>query len=609
MWKKWQNFIQRKGLNPIVNRKKFSIFLFFLTIGVFLLFIARFTYVVVVGRVGNTSLSAKTQELYQGSSVIKAKRGTIYDRNGNIIAADATSYSLYAVLDKTYLGIATNGKDNAREKLYVEDKNKEKVAEVIAANTDLEKDYVLKQLNQDLKQVEFGNGGKNLTLETRNKIEEALEADKIKGIYFTEQQARVYPNGIFASHLIGYAQSDGEGGVAGQMGIEKAEDDILAGTDGEETYLKDSAQRKIAGSVEVQKKAVDGKDIYTTLDLNLQVLLEDSMTEILSKYPKQEDMTAMLVEAKTGNIVAASQRPTFNPETKEGLEKTDDETDVWSNLLIERAYEPGSTMKAFTIATAFENGILDPNAFVKTGVYEFEDGTKIYDWNKEGEGTITYRQAFAFSSNVAMVNLETQMKDKWVASLDKFGFNKLTGTDLLNEVPGYLPDMTNSVDSAITSYGQGISVTPFQMVQAYTAIANKGTMLKPNYISKIVDSKGKEKVMPVKEVGKPISADSAAKTLDMMASVVEDPTYGTGTSYALDGYRVSAKTGTAQVFDNSRGKYFEKTYINSVAQIAPIEDPEYIMFVTTKGDGEQASTIISSVSNKVLKEALDRKLK
>ncbi|MGX6962610.1 penicillin-binding transpeptidase domain-containing protein [Vagococcus xieshaowenii] len=609
MWEKWQNFIQRKGLNPIVNRKKFSIFLFFVTIGVFLLFIARFSYVVLIGRVGNTSLSDKTQELYQGSSVIKAKRGTIYDRNGNIIAADATSYSLYAVLDNTYLGIATNGKNGSREKLYVEDKNKEKVAEVIAKNTDLEKEYVLDQLNQDLKQVEFGNGGKNLTLETKNKIEESLDADGIKGIYFTEQQARVYPNGIFASHLIGYAQNDGEDSMTGQMGIEKAENETLSGKNGKETYLKDSAQRKIAGSVEVEKKAVDGKDIYTTLDLNLQVLLEDSMTEVLKKFPDQDDMTAMLVEAKTGNIVAASQRPTFNPETKEGLEKQDDETDIWSNLLIQRQYEPGSTMKVFTVATAFENGILDPNAYVKTGVYEFEDGTKIYDWNKEGEGTITYRQAFAFSSNVAMVNLETQMKDKWVESLDKFGFNKLTGTNLLNEVPGYLPDMSNSVDSAITSYGQGISVTPFQMIQAYTAIANNGTMLKPNYISKVVDSNGEIKEMPVKEVGKPISAETAKKTLDMMTSVVEDQTYGTGTSYGIDGYRVSAKTGTAQVFDNSTGKYFEKIYINSAVQIAPTENPEYIMFVTTKGDGEQASTIISSVSNKVLKEALDRKLK
>lgn len=612
MWEKWKKFIEQKGTNPVTNRKKFSFFLIVLTSVTFFAFILRFGYIVVVGKIGDKSLSEKTHQLYEGSSVIKAKRGTIYDRNGNVIAEDATSYSLYAVLDKKYLGVSPTGKASSREKLYVQEKDIPKIAEIISKHTQLKKEYITSQLSLEGDRVEFGSLGKGFTLETKNKIEKELAQAEIKGIYFTEHPSRVYPNGKFSSQLIGFTQladaEDDSKGLVGIMGIEQANNEILAGEDGLETYIKDSEQRQIAGSAEVKKKAVNGKDIYTTLDLNIGVLLEQKMDEVYEKGVNDE-ITTMLVEADTGNIVAASQRPTFNPETKEGLEKGAGEESVWQNLLVENPYEPGSTMKVFTLSAAIEQGIYNPNNFIKTGFFEFEDGTRIYDHVKSGNGTITYRQAFAWSSNVAMVTLEQAMQKTWPDAIKKFGFTKVTGTDLFHESAGTLPDMTNSVDAATTAYGQGISVTPFQMVQAYTSIANSGTMLEPNYISKIVDSKGKVTNSSPKVVGNPIKESTSKAVLDTMTSVVEDEVYGTGKVYGIEGYRVSAKTGTAQVYDNKTGKYDYTRHVNSVVQIAPTENPKYIMYVTMNTKDPAAATLVSKIANPVLKEALDRELK
>lgn len=633
MWRKWQNFIRQKGTNPQLNRRKFAMLLFGTTIAVFFIFVARFNYIVLVGKIGKTSLDRKTQELYQGSSVVKAKRGTIYDRDGEVIAEDATSYSLYAVLDEEYLGQSETGKSKDREKLFVQEKDKNKIAAVLENHTNLEASYVLEQLSKDQKQVEFGPEGKQLSLEQKNSIEEELAALEIKGIYFNEHVTRSYPNGVFSSHLIGFAQFpknkedelDETKGLVGQMGIEEAENDLLAGENGEIEYLKDKNQREIPTTRIVKKEAKDGKDIYTTLDVSLGLYLEEKMDEVQEKYQPYE-MTAMLVEAKTGNIVAASQRPTFNPETKEGLggdsdvideieeaddsEESEEEGIQWYNLLTQMPIEPGSTMKAFTVASSIDLGQFDQNALVKTGVREFEDGTKIFDWDNVGVGTVTYRQAFAYSSNVAMVTLQERMGAQWEDYIKRFGFTQPTGTNLLNENPGYLPDMTNAVDAAVTSFGQGISVTPFQMVQGYTAIANQGTMLKPNYIKKIVDGDNKTTEIGPKAVGQPISETTASQTLDLMTAVVEDEDYGTGGNFAIEGYRVSAKTGTAQIFNNKKGNYYKDRYIFSVAQIAPTEDPKYIMYVTVKLDNTVGGgEVVAEISNPVLKMALDLDMK
>ncbi len=614
--KKMKRKIDSKNLTPAGNRRNVGIILFSTSIVIFLLFAVRFVYIIGVGKVGSESLDKKRQDLYQGSSIIKAKRGTIYDRNGQPIAEDATSYSLYAELGKDYIGL--NNK-----KLYVQKKDHEEIANILNKYAGIDKKLTLEQLNKEVKKnengkyygsTEFGSKGKNLSLETKTNIEKALDKAGIPGIYFTEHPDRMYPNGKFASYLIGYAQpekaDEEDSKLTGKngMGIEKAYDDILKGEDGYKYYQKDSKGNELPGSVIVDKEAVDGKDIYTTLDSNLQLRLEEVMDDVYQKSDP-ENMTAVLMSAKTGEILAASQRPTFDPQTKEGLyEEKDKPKPVWQNLLIQTPYEPGSTMKVFTVAAALDSGNLNENETFQSGSIQVYDA-KINDWKPEGKGMMTYRQALAWSSNVGMVHLEQKMGPVWQEYLNKFGFGKSTDSGLPFEEAGSIRDK-NPVDTAMSAFGQAIGVTNFQMMQGFTAIANNGTMLKPQYIKKIASEDGKdEKVYGPVEVGKPIKEETADKVLDYMKDTVEDPNYGTGYGiYGIDGVNVSAKTGTAQIFDENVLLTGPNDYLYSVVQMAPTEDPEYIMYVTLKrpkitGEYGSPADLIAEISNGMLKHA------
>lgn len=605
--------IQQNSLTPAGNRKKVGIILFYASIAIFMLFAVRLTYVISVGKVGTGSLDAERQKIYQGSSVIKAKRGTIYDRNGQPLAEDAASYSLYAELSKDYIGI--NGVE-----LYVHDDDHEQIADILNKYTGMDKKLVLEQLTpkkndsgKPINTVEFGSKGKNLSLETKTKIEEALEKEKITGIYFKEHPDRMYPNGNFASYFIGYAQPENteaeDSKLSGKngMGIENAYDEVLRGTDGFKYFQKDSKGNELPGSEVVEQEALDGQDIYTTFDSNLQVRLEDVMDSVFEKaHP--EDMTAILMEAKTGDILAASQRPSFDPQTKEGLVAKKEQPDpVWENLLVQRPYEPGSTIKPFTVAAAIDSGNYDANATFNSGRMDLYDAT-ISDWIPDGKGLLTYRQALSWSSNVGMVLLEQKMGNTWLEYLQRFGFGHSTESGLPLEAPGDIRDK-NAVDTAMTAFGQAISVTNLQMMQAYTALTNEGKMLRPRYIKQIIDSEGNEKEIPVEVVGEPIKASTAKTVLEYMQDTVTDEVYGTGYGiYNIEGVNVSAKTGTAQIFENGQLLTGANDYIYSVVQIAPTEDPEYIMYVTMKkpvitGEYGSPSELISEISNGMLKHA------
>lgn len=273
--------MEKKNLNPMNNRKKVGIILFATSIGLFFLFAVRFSYIVIGGHVAGTSLAEKTKQLYQGSEVVKAKRGTIYDRNGVALAEDASSYSIKAILSKTY----TSGD----KKLYVEEKNFDKIAEILHKNLSIDKKDALNILEdgakKELYQVEFGSYGKNISQETKQNIEADMKKEGVAGLYFVDHQARMYPNGVFSSHFIGYAVPDkDENGLVGKLGLESAYNDILSGKDGKIIYQKDNFQNPLPGTVAEEEKAVDGQDIYTTLDSRLQSYLETLMDQVNEEY-------------------------------------------------------------------------------------------------------------------------------------------------------------------------------------------------------------------------------------------------------------------------------------------------------------------------------------
>lgn len=577
------------------NRKKVGILLFATSIVLFFLFVARFSYIVVKGEIAGTSLEEKTKSLYQGSEVIKAKRGTIYDRNGIAIAEDATSYSIRATLEKTFV----SGKD----KLYAEEKNFDAIAEILHKYLKIKKSDALDTLKTGLAenkyQVEFGSFGKNISLATKQKIENEMSKQKMAGLYFNEHPARMYPNGIFSSHLIGYAvPNEDDNGLEGKLGIEQIYDDVLSGTDGKRVFQKDNAQNPLAGTVAEETPAVDGKDIYTTLDSRLQTMLETSMDEVY-KNVEPESLTAMLVQAKTGDIVAMGQRPTFDPENLDAIE-------VWRNFLVEDQYEPGSTMKLFTTAAALDEGVFNENETFTSGKITVAD-TDIYDHDKGAKGDLTMRQALSWSSNVGMVKLEQKLGDNWPRYMKILGLGQSTHSGLNVESAGQLPT-DNVVDQAMSSFGQAVNVTNFQMMRGFTAIANNGTMLQPHYISKIVDTQtGKETVTKTEVVGHPFQAESTQKVREYMRDVVEDPNYGSAYGlYSVPGYNVAAKTGTAQIA-SEQGGYIEgeNPYLFSIVEMVPAEDPEYILYLTMKLPKNYDREALPSIANPLMKRAME----
>ncbi|MHC5226998.1 peptidoglycan D,D-transpeptidase FtsI family protein [Enterococcus sp. LJL99] len=611
---KIKNFVKKKNLNPMNNRKKVGIILFATSIGLFFLFAFRLTYIVAVGKVSGVSLAEKTEALYQGSSVIKAKRGAILDRNGETIAEDATSYSVYAILSESYLG-------ENKKKLYAQPKDFDTIAEVLSKHTKLSKEEALEYLKNGVDdqnkpiqyQVEFGNKGKGITLDERQKIEDELKEKKIAGIYFEGHPARIYPNGIFASHFIGYVDQadskDESKGLVGKMGLEQAYNDVLSGTDGKIEYQKDVYGNPLPGTIASEKKAVDGEDIYTTLDLKIQSRLEELMDPVMEEY-KPQNMTAILMKAKTGEILAMSQRPSFNPETKDSLGKEDEGGASWRNILIQDQFEPGSTIKLFTAAAAIQEGKFNPNATFNTvGGYKLDDRT-VNDHDNGEKGPLTFRQAISWSSNIGMLNLEQSMTgDVWKGYLEKFGFGKSTDSGLDGELSGSLPS-DNWVDQAMSSFGQAISVTNFQMMQAFTAIANDGSMTKPQFIKKIENHEtGEVKETQTEKVGdQVVSAQAASDVRTYMIDTVEDPNYGIAYNvYTVDGYHVAAKTGTAQITEN--GAYLlgktENTY--SVVEMVPAENPEYILYLTAQKPDSQTynQQMLAKIANPLMKFVMD----
>lgn len=595
-FKRIKRKIRKKNLTPMNNRKKVGIILFATSIGLFFLFAGRMIFVVAGGHVAGTSLEEKTEELYRGEQVIPAKRGTIYDRNGEAIAEDATSYSIYAVLSERY----TSGK----EKLYAQEKDFEKLAEIMRDQLGAKKSSALKKLEDgkkdNLYQVEFNPWGKNISEEKKQKIEKAMKDAGIQGLYFEDHTKRMYPNGAFASHFIGYASPDKNEKLSGVTGLEAAYDDVLKGKDGKIVYQKDNNQNPLPGTVAEQKPSEDGEDIYTTLDAGLQSYLETLLDEV-DEETKPTEMTATLMQAKTGDILAMSQRPTYNPETKEGL----DDDSVWRNILVEDTYEPGSTMKIFTTAAAVNEGIFNENESFTSGKINVADAT-INDHDLGAKGVLTMRQALSWSSNVGMVMLEERLGDKWPEYLKQFGFGQSTYSGLPGESKGTMPT-SNIVDQAMSAYGQSIGVTNFQMMRGYTAIANDGKMLQPHYIKKMVNPNTEKEIVTKPEVvGEPITAETAEKVREYMRDVVESQNYGSAyDQYNVPGYNISAKTGTAQIFQDGAYLSGSTNYIYSIALMLPSEDPEFILYLTLKQPESYPEGVLGKIANPLLNRAME----
>lgn len=609
IFEKIKKYALKNRQTPEYNRRQVGKSMSILAIFLFFVFLINFAIIIGTDQKFGVNLSKGAEVVHQKTVTVAARRGTIYDRNGVPIAEDATTYNVYAIIDKSY-------KSATGKILYVEESQYDKVAEIFNQYLELDKDYVKTQLSQkNLKQVSFGAQGNGITYSNMNAMREAFEAAGIEGIDFTTSPNRSYSNGVFASQFIGLAQlqEDKEGNktLKGTSGMEQALDRILAGQNGVVTYEKDRNGNVVPGSEKVSVQAEDGKDVYTTLSADLQTYLETRMNAFQEKV-KGKFVNATLVSAKTGEILATSQRPTYNADTKEGL--NEENLGTWNTMLYQGQYEPGSTMKVMTLASAIDNGSFNPNDTFDSREYKVMDAT-IRDWNvnmgiSEG-GTLTFAQGFTYSSNVGMTILEQKMgNDKWLDYLSKFKFGLPTRFGMGNETYGSLPG-DNYVTIAMSSFGQGIGVTQVQMLRAFSSVANDGVMVEPKFINAIHDPKTNTARKTATEIiGNPVSEKAAQTTRDYMVQVGTDPYKGTlnvGGEPVIQvaGQNVAVKSGTAQIASENGYLEGENDNIYSVVAMTPAENPEFIMYVTVQQPEEKFQPIFwQEVVNPVLEEAV-----
>lgn len=575
------------------NRKTFGMWFFLVAAIIFILFTVRFSYIAIFKDVQNHNLKSQAAKLYTSSQVIQAKRGTVYDADGNPIATDTSKYTVYAIIDSSYRSASGNA-------LYVT--NKKKTAKVLAKYLDLSEAQILKILSPSSKgifQVQFGTAGSNLSVATMEKIKKA----NLPGINFTQIPAREYPEGNFASQLLGMTTlktntKTGTTQLVGDMGLEGYFNKQLTGTNGYRTVKQDVYGYQLADSSTKGRKVENGDNITTTLNNKVQHQMETLVSKV-EKETQAEGITAIVMEAKTGKIVAATQRPNMKSETPS-----------WTNALTQQTFEPGSTMKVLTLAAAINSGNFDPNATYTSGTWSLGGG-KITDWVTSGWGTITYKEGFYRSSNVGFAHVEQNMGAKtWMKYIRRFGLlKKVNVYGMGNETAGYTT-FKGKLEQANTAYGQGITVNVMELMQAYTAIANNGKMVKPYWIEKVTDSNtGKTvKKLSTTVVGHPISASTAKHVRKYMEGVIYNKV-GTGQSYKVSGYRIAGKTGTAQIAGTNGYETGTNDYIYSFAGFAPAKNPKYIIYLSMKKPKnltKAAETYLSSISTPIIKYLLDQ---
>lgn len=574
------------------NRKMFGIALFLTFFCIFVLFVVRFFVIATTKDVQNRNLQTMASRMYTSKRIIEAKRGTIYDAQGNALAQDTKTYTVTAVL--SHQSSTAKGKPN-----YVT--NKKKAAKVLAKYLDITEKKALSIMSPKRKnvyQVEFGAAGSNISVSTMKKI----KAQHVTGLQFTSTPARQYPAGDFASQLIGLATAKtndktGQTKLVGRLGLESYFNKNLTGINGLKEIKQDVYGYQLADSQVKGRPAKDGADVYTTLDNRTQQQLETLITKA-EKETQASSMTAVVMEAKTGKILAATQRPNVNSSTP-----------VWRNALVQDTYEPGSTMKVLALAAAIDSGNFNPEAVYKSGTWELGGG-KITDWNTAGWGNITYKEGFYRSSNVAFAHIEQDMGSAtWKKYIQKFGLLKNVGIyGMSGESKGYT-SYKGTLEQANTAFGQGITVNVMQMMQAFSAIANNGTMVKPYFIKKIVASDGKtlEKTKP-QTIGHPVSQATAKKVLHYMQGVIYNKN-GTGQVYKISGYRIAGKTGTAQIGSSHGYETGSTNYLYSFVGMAPAKNPKYVVYITMKQPQhitKAAEQYMAEVVNPVTKQLLDR---
>jgi stage V sporulation protein D (sporulation-specific penicillin-binding protein) len=555
--------------------KKIHIRINFIFIGILLLFFLIMAKVFYIQVIDYDKLSSLADSLWSRNLPIEGDRGKIYDRNGVVLADNETTVSLVFIPNQI--------------------KNKEEVAKKISDILGTDYEDMLEHASKKTVMERVHPEGRRLSYEIADQINEL----KLDGVYLLKESKRVYPYDTLMAHTLGFVGIDNQG----LSGLELIYDNFLTGAYGAIKYLSDAKGNKLE-LTESYVQPQDGMNITLTVNYELQASLERELDNAVSKYNPDQAL-GIAMNPKTGEILAISSRPNFSAANYQdySLEEINRNLPIWAT------YEPGSTFKIITLATALEENLidLDKDQYYDSGSIQVENA-RIKCWKHGGHGAQTLLNVVENSCNPGFVSIGQKIgKETLFKYIRSFGFGSTTGIDLNGESKGILfsLDKVGPVELATTSFGQGVSVTPIQQITAVSAAINGGTLYKPFIVKSINEPETnavvqETKVTPVRKV---ISEATSEKVRYALESVV---TNGTGRPAFIDGYRVGGKTGTAQKVKD--GKYMVGNYIVSFIGFLPANDPEIIVYIAidnAKGVTQYGGTIAAPIARRILLDAID----
>ena len=526
---------------------------------IILIFLIIFFRILYVQTVSYEKLSSLSDDLWSRNLPISASRGKILDRNGKVLADNITITSLVIIPNQV--------------------KEPEKVSKVLSEilNVSYEEMHAHVTKNTSIERVH--PEGRNLSYEIADKI----NSYNFEGVYLVKEAKRYYPNEKMLSHVLGYTGIDNQG----LSGIELLYDKYLTGEDGAIKYYSDAKGNKL-DMPEVYTQPESGLDVMLTIDYDIQVSIERELDNIVSMF-KPDHALALAMNPNTGEILGMSSRPNFDPNNYKNYSV---ET-LNRNLPIWMTYEPGSTFKIITTASAVEEGVvnLEKDHFYDSGTVTVS-GAKLRCWKAGGHGAQTMLQVFENSCNPGFVKMGFSLgKEKLFSYINLFGFGKKTGIDLNGEGEGILFNLKDvkDLELATTAFGQGVSVTPIQQITAVSSIVNGGNLYKPYIMKSILDSDTNNVYLENNKqfVRKTISKNTSNIMRMALESVVAN---GGGKVTYIDGYRVGGKTGTAQKVED--GRYLDNNYIMSFMAVMPSNDPEVVLYLAI--DNPKKTALLSS---------------
>jgi len=519
-------------------------------------------------------LTDGAKNLWSRNIPFEPERGEIVDRNGVALATNMSAPTVYVVPRQV--------------------KDPVKAAESLAAVLNFSKEKAYQYITKSTMIVKV-NEGRKISHEKASEVRDL----NIAGVYIGEDSKRHYPFGNYLSHVLGFAGIDNQG----LMGLELYYDKELKGEQGSVKFYANAKGQRMNDMADDYEAPIDGLDLKLTIDSKVQTIVERELDNAQALY-NPDGMIAIAMDPNTGEILAMSSRPGFDP-----AEFQEVEPEVYNrNLPVWSTYEPGSTFKIITLAAALEEGKVDlendhfhDSGSVKVG------GATLRCWKRGGHGSQTFLEVVQNSCNPGFVQLgESLGKETLFQYIKDFGFGQKTGIDLQGEGKGILfpLDRVGPVELATTAFGQGVSVTPIQQVAAISAAINGGILYTPYIAKELIDPRTGETVMKKSPIAKRkvISEETSKEIRYALESVVAQ---GTGGKAFVEGYRVGGKTGTAQKVKD--GRYMENNHIVSFLGFAPADDPQLVVYVAVdnpKGTQQFGGVVSAPIVGSIMGDSL-----